>query len=216
LVRRVVLILAPQWINSHYRFSPPPPHASFWFARGWKHACAPTRAQVGLHADAAAKILFVVTSKNPYSWLLSMWRHPYHYVGARPATFDKFLRRPWAIVGRERFEGCGGEPARHAKHQRHFTTPVDMWNRKLRSLAQLAAPHVAKARYEDLVADPAAVVARLRADFGVGPGAAGVAFVNVEDSTKTDKKDYDSYKEYYGKVRAQRRRAGKLTRESGF
>lgn len=113
----------------------------FW---GWKHACAPTRVYVGLHSDAASRILFVVTSKNPYSWLLSMWRHPYHYVGARPATFDKFLRRPWAIVGRERFEGCGGEPARHAHHQQHFKSPVDMWNRKLRSLAQLAAPHVAK------------------------------------------------------------------------
>jgi hypothetical protein len=49
--------------------------------RGWKHACAPTRAYIGLHADQASKILFVVTAKNPYSWLLSMWRHPYHYVG---------------------------------------------------------------------------------------------------------------------------------------
>jgi hypothetical protein len=118
---------------------------SFW---GWKHACAPTRVYVGLHADASRSIVFVVTSKNPYSWLLSMWRHPYHYLGAKPATFNAFLRRPWGVVGRENFEGCGGDPQRHARHQQHFASPVDLWNRKLRSWAQLAAPHVAKVEAE--------------------------------------------------------------------
>jgi hypothetical protein len=116
----------------------------FW---GWKHACAPTRAYIGLHAETSKSVLFVVTSKNPYSWLLSMWRHPYHYIGAKPTTFDKFLRRPWGIVGRERFVGCGGDAQRHASHQQHFKSPVDMWNRKLRSFAQLAAPHVAKVEF---------------------------------------------------------------------
>ena len=52
-------------------------NADFW---GWKHACAPPRLE--MNQDAAGRILFVVTAKNPYSWLLSMWRHPYHYVGA--------------------------------------------------------------------------------------------------------------------------------------
>ena len=161
----------------------------FW---GWKHACAAPRLVMDARSQEAGRILFVVTSKNPYSWLLSMWRHPYHYVGAKPATFDKFLRRPWQIVGRERFEGCGGEPARHAKHQRFFKSPVDMWNRKLRSFAQLAAPYVAKVRYEDLVDDPSAVVQLLKQNFGVRGGVSDAegGFANVESSTKTDKKDY--------------------------
>ena len=65
---------------------------------GWKHACAPTRLQLALMMNydqvdgseehpqqqqqqqiPANRVLFVVTGKNPYSWLLSMWRHPYHY-----------------------------------------------------------------------------------------------------------------------------------------
>ena len=65
---------------------------------GWKHACAPTLPQLIAHDDDAEtsaiatatlllkqplrvpanRILFVVIGKNPYSWLLSMWRHPYN------------------------------------------------------------------------------------------------------------------------------------------
>jgi len=116
----------------------------FW---GWKHACAPTVAHLAVHPDSSRAVLFVVTSKNPYSWLLSMWRHPYHYIGAKPATFDQFLRRPWGVLGRERFVGCGGvEGSPSESRQQHFNSPVDMWNRKLRSFAQLSAPHVAKVR----------------------------------------------------------------------
>ena len=65
-------------------------------------------------------------------------------------------------------------------------------------------------RYEDLVADPAAVVALLRKQFNLAPEAAAAAaaaaagggggFLNVEDSTKTASKDYEAYKEFYGKV----------------
>jgi hypothetical protein len=62
----------------------------------------------------------------------------------KPTTFDKFLRKPWTTVGRERFEGCGGEARRHAKHQQYFKTPVDMWNQKLRSFGMLSAMHVTK------------------------------------------------------------------------
>ncbi len=39
----------------------------FW---GWKHACAPLRVTLTLKADIVSRILFVVTAKNPYSWLL--------------------------------------------------------------------------------------------------------------------------------------------------
>lgn len=163
---------------------------------------------IGLRSGEASRLLFVVTAKNPYSWLLSMWRHPYHYVGDRPATFEKFLRRPWAVVGRERFDACGGEEQRHSHHQRHFKGPVDMWNRKMRSFAELAAPHLAKVRYEDLVADPAAVVGFIKSRFGLdqqvaadggggGDGGGDGGFQNVESSTKTKSKDYGSYRDFY-------------------
>ena len=45
-----------------------------------------------------------VTSKNPYSWLISLWNHPYHYhaIGSLDKmSFDQFLRRPWVIFSTE-------------------------------------------------------------------------------------------------------------------
>jgi len=50
-----------------------------------------------------------------------------------------------------------------------------------------------KVRYEDLVADPAAVVASLRSSFGIN----GPIFANIEDSTKSSAKDYEDYRDYY-------------------
>ncbi len=43
------------------------------------------------------------------------------------------------------------------------------------------------------MADPAGVVASLRASFGVG----GPPFANIEDSTKSSAKDYQDYRDYY-------------------
>jgi hypothetical protein len=82
---------------------------------------------------------------------------------------------------------------------------VDMWNRKLRSFAHIPAPSTFMVRYEDLVDDPAAVVAQLKRQFfdnsrgasGAGSSGGGGGFVNVEGSTKTKKKDYSTYRTYY-------------------
>jgi hypothetical protein len=54
-------------------------------------------------------------------------------------------------------------------------------------------------RYEDLVADPKAIVQLIQRRFGVAPadGQAEGSFANVESSTKTKQKDYSAYKEYY-------------------
>lgn len=54
-------------------------------------------------------------------------------------------------------------------------------------------------RYEDLVADPKAIVQLIEQRFGVAPavGQEVGGFANVESSTKTKQKDYTAYKEYY-------------------
>ena len=56
-----------------------------------------------------------------------------------------------------------------------------------------------KVRYEDLVADPKAIVQLLQRRFGLAPavGQDAGSFANVESSTKTKQKDYAAYKEYY-------------------
>ena len=62
---------------------------------------------------------------------------------------------------------------RHVHHVRFFKSPMDMWNRKHRSYAELAAPHVAKVRYEDLVSDPGLVVSAIQEKFAL-PSAVSV------------------------------------------
>ena len=60
---------------------------------------------------------------------------------------------PWGTVGRERFEWCGGGNTAWAamivgtQGRRHelpehfsFANPMDMWNRKLRSFANIVRP----------------------------------------------------------------------------
>jgi hypothetical protein len=52
-------------------------------------------------------------------------------------------------------------------------------------------------RYEDLVADPAVVVQRIRDKFNIASGTDSLKFENIIDSTKTKEKDFSAYKDYY-------------------
>lgn len=68
----------------------PPLHA-------WKHSATNFE-------DAAdfrgALVLFTV--RHPASWLLSLFRNPYHHVGAMPDELADFLQSDWKTVRRER------------------------------------------------------------------------------------------------------------------
>lgn len=134
---------------------------------GWKHAMAPSAAD--LAADHHGAVVFVTLTKNPYAWLLSLYRRPNHRGGNgsrslwpllhsswadtdRP-PFDAFVSTAWPAVGRDRISG-------------DFRDPVDIWNRKNRSYLDLAtrAPCL-NLRYEDLIRDPRAAIERLAATF---------------------------------------------------
>ena len=64
-----------------------------------------------------------------------------------------------------------------------------------------AALHAFRVRYEDLVDDPAAVVNGLKRQFFFADpqdsGSDGRGFVNVIEGTKTKRRDYSTYREYY-------------------
>lgn len=62
----------------------------------WKHA-APEWHQS--YADERASVIFMV--RNPYSWVLSMVRRPYHIAGRRPAGLEELLTRPWLTQRRD-------------------------------------------------------------------------------------------------------------------
>jgi len=150
---------------------------------GWKHAVAVSVQQ--LQAWQATEMLYFVTiTKNPYSWLLSMHRRPYHfYRKKKTGTFENFLQTPWRAVGRENYTG-------------EFETPIDLWNLKNRSYLNLNRyAHVYNLRYEDLLASPEITLQRI-SDW-IGISFKQEKFINIQASTKGDHVDFAYYQDYY-------------------
>lgn len=103
-----------------------------YYTLGWKHRLAPNIDE--LTEDQKENILFLFIIKNPYSWLLSLHRKPYHHDELKKLSFTEFLQFPYG----------------------DYTSPIDMWNKKTLSYLKLAS-EVNSAqiiRYEDLLAHP--------------------------------------------------------------
>lgn len=147
---------------------------------GWKHALPPSAER--LRQPRFQNTFFVTLTKNPYAFLLSLYRRPYH-ARRQYATFNKFLAGPWETVRRE------WSPPQ-------FQNPMDLWNRKNGGYLELAR-HVPTLhlRYEDLLADPANVVQRI-ADL-CSARSLGSQFENVDESTKEKEKNFSWYRDYY-------------------
>jgi len=61
-------------------------------------------------------VIFLV--KNPYSWLVSMFRRPHGMLLPKVDDFSLFLRRPWLTLARDNLP-------------RVLASPIEMWNRKV-------------------------------------------------------------------------------------
>lgn len=147
---------------------------------GWKHA---------LISDTFRKFLktyeedtlFLTLTKNPYAWLLSMYRKPYHYL-RNVKSFQHFLSKTYTCVDRE--------------NARNFENPVIMWNEKNRSYLNLQKLKNAKSlRFEDLLRNPIMEVNEIAQRFNIKLLKEDVE--NFENSTKDKKKSFNFYQEYY-------------------
>ncbi len=158
------------------------------FARnlGWKHAQVRVERLLSL-GNAIRNVHFVTLVKNPYSWLLSLARRPYHRKDAdagAEADIESLLRSEWITVGRD-----NGPPA--------YRDAIDLWNSKVRSYVELSGQlPTTFLTYEALVEDPQSAVDRIRRDSGVDWR--GGRFQNLEESTKEKSKDTSFYRRYYG------------------
>jgi len=143
---------------------------------GWKHSAVPAQLN-------AAGVVFVTLTKNPYSWLLSMYRRPYHQHYAQPPSLEAFLQLSWQTVGRENVEA-------------EVANPIQLWNLKNRSYLGLPAESSLHLRTEDTFIDAAAVIARIAETFDIAR--TNPQFVDFQRSTKkrTDR-DGDYYRDYY-------------------
>jgi hypothetical protein len=150
---------------------------------GWKHALAPSPREIGTTSIYSPRLFFVTLTKNPYAWLLSLYRRPYHYRG-QASSFEAFLAAPWQPVRRARAPGV-------------YDNPVVMWNQKNASYLRLAAgaPTI-NLRYVDLLSNPGRTLAQIASTWDIAWKVP--EFKNVEESTKEKReKDFAYYQDYY-------------------
>lgn len=126
---------------------------------------------------------FLTLTKNPYSWLLSLYNRPYHYKDEKP-SFEKFLEKPWKTVGRETI-------------LQEYANPIEMWNIKTRSYLSLEKQFkVYPIKYEDLLLDPIKELHKISLNLELNTKKEFP--VNFNKSTKDSDKNSNYYKDYYG------------------
>jgi hypothetical protein len=154
---------------------------TFRFNLGWKHMRVPPPSQLQRLRTVKKGVVFVTVSKNPYSWLLSLFRNPYHSQTTF-ATLDEMVCKPWKTVRRE---GC--EPV--------VANAVELWNQKNRAYLDLSLDAAVRLRYEDVVANPVGAVSAIAAaaDVSWSP----TTFRNVGRSTKATGQGFEDYQDYY-------------------
>ncbi|MDQ3623176.1 MAG: hypothetical protein M3463_11895 [Verrucomicrobiota bacterium] len=112
---------------------------------GWKHG------MISTPAEWRGKLLYLVTAKNPYSWLVSMHRFARkHPMMRRDVPFAEFLREPFVFRGRAI---DGDNPQTLAMRA---ANPVQFWNDMLFHWLEFLEVdgRGALLRYEDLLRDP--------------------------------------------------------------
>ncbi|WP_461304087.1 hypothetical protein [Aureisphaera sp.] len=150
---------------------------------GWKHSTVLTSKL--LREKDIDSIGFVTITKNPYSFLLSLYKRPYHYKGDREVTFTEFLKNPWVVQGRDNHVA------------RSYENPIMLWNAKNKSYLDLKKQlpeQTFNLTYETIIEDPEKVLKDLQLLWEL-PGKTN--FENHNTSTKESNKSFDYYKDYY-------------------
>lgn len=167
------------------------PFQDYYFQRtfaknlGWKHALVRPVAELKKLPICENSISFITISKNPYSWLLSLYKRPYHYykVWEEKPDFETFLTSPSPVVRRENAPGF-------------FANPIELWNQKNASYIQLKNGFPAlNLKYEELISSPEEIIKSISQAFSLN--AKLTDFKNREKSTKEKTKDFSFYREYY-------------------
>lgn len=150
---------------------------------GWKHTRVLTAQQLSTYEISDRNLTFVSITKNPYAWLLSLHRRPYHQAHKRELTFEQFLTSPWPTVGRENAD-------------QEIAGPVELWNLKNRSYINLRDSGKAlNLTYEAVLAEPKQQLDRIAEFCGCNwrrRGYTAVEFLNERQS-----KGVDYYRRYY-------------------
>jgi hypothetical protein len=151
---------------------------------GWKHSM-PDHQRIRKFKGYDSTGLITLT-KNPYSFLLSLYKRPYHYKGDLPDNFSAFIRGAWPTLHRENYwESC-------------YENPVMLWNRKNSAYLALQEHFPSKTmnlKYEVLIDDPEDLIRHLGKFFGLERSSE--VFQHKVESTKGEAMDYTAYRDYY-------------------
>ena len=111
---------------------------------GWKHRIAPSEDE--LTEKIKQEVLFLCLVKNPYSWLISMHKRPYHHESLRKLSFLDFLKYSYG----------------------DYRNPIVMWNTKNASYVKMSdfVKFHEIIKYEDILMDPAGFVNKMAEKYG--------------------------------------------------
>ena len=147
---------------------------------GWKHSFV-NRNLVLNYKD---KPIIITLTKNPYSFLLSLYKRPYHYKANKPNTFLDFLRQVWILTDRDNCK------------EKILNSPIDLWNIKNKSYIDLlgAYSNCLLFTYEELLENPDQVIISISEKLKLP---LKEKFKNYDESTKDDNKNFNDYQDYY-------------------
>ena len=127
-------------------------HAEACPTKAWKHSLPEWNEAF---VQKQAHVIFCV--RNPYSWALSLAKHPYHQQGPRTINTKTFLSQPWLTLARDNMLPL-------------LRSPLELWNGKCAAYLEfvkrdLVPTHVIK--FEEFVAAPESEVQRALLSFDV-------------------------------------------------
>lgn len=152
---------------------------------GWKHTAVPepdVLQTYQLYQNPDLK--FLTLTKNPYAWILSLHKRPYHrYYDGPGQTLLDFVQTPWKTVHRD------------GVSERVLASPVELWNLKVASYDNLPVDRTLNLTSVQLIANPEAVIHQIVDQFGIPLKSR--KFIDHIESTKDDSKDSNWYRDYY-------------------
>jgi hypothetical protein len=147
---------------------------------GWKHSII----DLNLVLNHKEKPIIITLTKNPYSFLLSLYNRPYHYKGNKSSPFLSFLKEKWKLTDRDNCK------------EKSLNTPIELWNIKNKSYINLLKDYTdcLLFTYEELLENPNKVISSISEKLNIP---LKEKFKNYNDSTKNDNKDFNDYQNYY-------------------
>ena len=171
----------PPWAGLHRDAALDDLYARADLMGAWKHQ--------RLSYDPAFRerdISVILTVRNPYAWVVSLYQRPFHMIGPEAVTLEAFIRRPWATVRRDHLDAI-------------LETPLDLWSLKLAAALEFAdraranGVRVAFVAFEPFLQDPAATLGAALAELEIdAEGVAGIPDPVMGTGTMTDRRHFES------------------------